>query len=97
MPHVDARSWFATRPADQIERVAFHGAAMQGAYLILAARALGLDSGAIGGFDHDKVDEAFLAGPGWKSNFILNIGYGDATGLYPRNPRLSFEEACLIV
>lgn len=97
MPHVDARSWFASRPPDQIERAAHHGAAMQGAYLILAARALGLDTGAIGGFDHDKVDEIFLAGSGWKSDFLLNIGYGDPAGLHPRNPRLAFEEACRIV
>lgn len=96
MPHVDARSWFATQPADQIERAAYHAAAMQGGYLILAARALGLDSGPIGGFDRGKVDETFLAGSGWKSNFLLNIGYGDPIGLHPRNPRLTFEEACRI-
>ena len=97
MPHVDARSWFATRPADQIERAAFQGGTMQGAYLILAARALGLDAGAIGGFDHAKVDEAFFPESGWKSNFLVNLGYGDPAGLYPRNPRLSFDEACRIV
>jgi 3-hydroxypropanoate dehydrogenase len=96
MPHVDARGWFATRPADQIEHAASHGAAMQGAYLILAARALGLDTGAIGGFDRQRVDDEFLQGTQWRSNFLLNIGYGDPAGLHPRNPRLSFEDACLI-
>ena len=70
---------------------------MQGAYLILAARALGLDAGPLLGFDHAKVDEAFLAGSGWKSNFLLNLGYGDREGLSPRNPRLDFEEACRVV
>jgi 3-hydroxypropanoate dehydrogenase len=97
MPHVDARSWFATQPVDQIERAAFQGGTMQGAYLILAARALGLDSGPIGGFDHAKVDEAFFPEGGWRSNFLLNLGYGDSAGLRPRNPRLSFDEACRIV
>lgn len=96
MPHVDARSWFAARPADQIEHAASHGTAMQGAYLILAARALGLDTGAIGGFDRQRVDADFLQDTGWRSNFLLNIGYGDAAGLHPRNPRLSFDEACVI-
>jgi 3-hydroxypropanoate dehydrogenase len=96
MPQVDARAWFASRPAEEIERAASHGAAMQGAYLILAARALGLDAGPIGGFNRQMVDEAFLAGTGWRSNFILNLGYGDAAGLHPRNPRLTFDEACRI-
>jgi 3-hydroxypropanoate dehydrogenase len=97
MPHVDARAWFASKPADEIERDALHGAAMQGAYLILAARALGLDCGPIGGFDHAQVDAIFFPDDRWKSNFILNLGFGDPTGLFPRNPRLGFEDACRII
>ena len=96
MPHVDARSWFAARPAEQIERAAFQGSSMQGAYVILAARALGLDAGPIGGFDSAKVDAAFFSGGTVRSNFLVNLGYGDPAGLYPRNPRLDFDEACRI-
>ena len=95
-PHVDARGWFATRPKDQIERAAFQGSSMQGAYLILAARALGLDAGPIGGFDNAKVDAAFFADETWRSNFLVNLGYGNRDGLYPRNPRLDFDQACRI-
>ncbi|HTA77493.1 MAG TPA: nitroreductase family protein, partial [bacterium] len=69
----------------------------QGGYFILAARALGLDCGPMSGFDNRKLDEAFFAGTSWKSNFICNLGYGDAAKLHPRGPRLSFEEACRIV
>lgn len=90
-----ARSWF-----DQDEGVAytnaFRGGTLQGAYLIIAARALGLDCGPMGGFDNTKVDELFFAGTHVKSNFLCNLGYGDPKGVYPRNPRLSFEEACRI-
>ena len=57
------------------------------------ARAIGLDTGAMSGFDNAKVDEAFLAGTSWKSNFLVNLGYGDESGLFPRSPRLSFDEA----
>lgn len=67
-----------------------------GGYVILAARALGLDCGPMGGFDNAMVDDLFFAGTGWRSNFLLNLGYGDPTKLYPRNPRLSFEDACRI-
>ena len=96
MPHVDARTWFASRPSDQIERAAFQGSSMQGAYVILAARALGLDAGPIGGFDSAKVDAAFFPDGKTRSNFLINLGYGDREGLYPRNPRLEFDEACRI-
>jgi 3-hydroxypropanoate dehydrogenase len=96
LPHVDARTWFAQRPHDQIERAAFQGSSMQGAYLILAARALGLDAGPIGGFDSAKVDAAFFPDGKWRSNFLVNLGYGDPAGLFPRNPRLEFDEACRI-
>jgi len=96
MPHVDARAWFAGRPAEIIERVAFQGSSLQGAYLMLAARALGLDAGPIGGFDAAQVDAAFFPDTTWRSNFLVNLGYGDPAGLYPRNPRLDFNEACRI-
>jgi 3-hydroxypropanoate dehydrogenase len=96
MPHVDARSWFAGRPAEQLERAAFQGSSMQGAYVILAARALGLDAGPIGGFDAGKVDAAFFPGGRVRTNFLVNLGYGDPAGLFPRNPRLDFDEACRI-
>ena len=75
------------------EKTAFRNGSLQGAYLMLAARAVGLDVGAMSGFDNAKVDELFLMGTGWKSNFLVNLGYGDPAGLFPRSPRLSFDEA----
>ncbi len=95
-PHTDAKAWFAGN-ASLIETTAFRNSSLQGAYLMLAARALGLDCGPMSGFDNAKVDEAFFSGTAIKSNFICNIGYGDETKLFPRSPRLSFEEACKIV
>lgn len=92
-PHADARSWFAGNPAFA-EQSAFRNGTLQGAYLMLAVRSAGLDVGAMSGFDTAKVDELFFAGTTWKSNFLVNIGYGDVQGLFPRNPRLSFDEAC---
>lgn len=92
-PHADARSWFAGNDA-LAETTAFRNGTLQGAYLMLAARALGIDSGAMSGFDNAKVDELFFAGSGWKTNFMVNLGYGDPAGLFPRSPRLSFDEAC---
>ncbi len=92
-PHADARSWFAGNEALANE-TAFRNGTLQGAYLILAARALGLDCGPMSGFDKSVVDEAFLAGRGWKSNFLVNLGHGDPAGLFPRSPRLDFAEAC---
>jgi 3-hydroxypropanoate dehydrogenase len=94
-PHTDARSWFAGK-AEHTLATAFRNATLQGAYLILAARALGLDAGPMSGFDHDKVDAEFFAGTSLRSNFLCNLGYGDPAKLKPRNPRLSFEEACRI-
>lgn len=76
---------------------AFRNSTLQGAYLIIAARALGLDAGPMSGFDNAKVDDAFFPDVPWKSNFLINLGYGDPAKLKPRNPRLSFEEACRIV
>jgi len=96
LPHVDARSWFAHRPPEAIAQAALHGGTMQGAYLIVAARALGLDCGPIGGFDNAAVDAEFFPDGQWKSNFLVNLGYGDPAGLFPRSPRLLFDEACRI-
>jgi len=92
-PHVDARSWFTGKP-DHILTTAFRNSTLQGAYFMLAARALGLDCGAMSGFDNPKVDGAFFPDGKWKSNFLINIGYGDPSKLLPRHPRLRFEEAC---
>ncbi|MBV6634161.1 MAG: malonic semialdehyde reductase [Alphaproteobacteria bacterium] len=94
-PHTDARSWFAGKPA-AIEETAFRNATLQGGYLMLAARALGLDCGPMSGFDKGKVDEAFFAGTTIKSNFLCNLGYGDPVNMHPRSPRFEFGEACTI-
>ncbi|QDQ27953.1 malonic semialdehyde reductase [Chitinimonas arctica] len=94
-PHADARSWFAGNDA-LIQTTAFRNGSLQGAYLMMAARSLGLDCGPMSGFDNAKVDAAFFAGSSIKSNFLINLGYGTAEGLYPRSPRLAFEEACRI-
>jgi nitroreductase len=95
-PHVDARSWFVGNQA-MIESTAFRNSTLQGAYFIQAARALGLDCGPMSGFDNAKLDEAFFAGTTWKSNFICNLGYGDAGHLKERLTRLTFDEACKIL
>jgi 3-hydroxypropanoate dehydrogenase len=92
-PHTDARSWF-TGNAELARQTAFRNGTLQGAYLIVAARALGLDAGPMSGFDNAKVDEAFFVGTSWRSNFLVNLGHGDATGMRPRLPRLDFAEAC---
>lgn len=93
-PHApDARSWFAGNDA-KILAEARRSGTLQGAYLILAARALGLDCGPMGGFDSAHVDAEFFRGTSWRSNFLCNLGYGDASKLHPRGPRLDFEEAC---
>jgi 3-hydroxypropanoate dehydrogenase len=91
-PHADARSWFAGNPG-LAETTAFRNGTLQGAYLIMAARAAGLDAGPMSGFDNAKLDGLFFAGTTWKSNFLVNLGYGDPAGLFPRSPRLSFDEA----
>jgi 3-hydroxypropanoate dehydrogenase len=94
-PHTDARSWFVGNEA-MIQSTAFRNGTLQGAYLILALRGLGLDCGPMSGFDNAKVDEAFFAGTKVRSNFLINIGYGDPAALFPRGPRLEFDEACRI-
>jgi 3-hydroxypropanoate dehydrogenase len=95
-PQRDMRSMFLGKP-DLIEATAFRNSSLQGAYFMLAARSLGLDCGPMSGFDAAKVDAEFFPDGKWKSNFLCNLGYGDSTKLFPRNPRLSFEEACLIL
>ncbi len=95
-PHADAKSWFSGN-YDLAQETAFRNGTLQGGYLILAARALGLDCGPMSGFDNAKVDTAFLADRGWKSNFLVNIGHGDAAALFPRSPRFTFDEACQLL
>ena len=95
-PHGDARSWFVgNQPL--IETTAFRNSSLQGAYLILAVRALGLDAGPMSGFDNETVDREFFPDRRVKSNFLVNIGYGDPSKLPPRGPRLPFEEAVQIL
>ena len=95
-PHADARSWFAGKER-LVEETAFRNSTLQGGYLILAARALGLDCGPLSGFDSAKVDAEFFAGTKLRSNFLVNLGYGDPARLFPRSPRLDFEEACQLL
>jgi 3-hydroxypropanoate dehydrogenase len=96
-PHADAKSWFKDLPENVLEYTALRNGSLQGAYFMLAARALGLDCGPMSGFDNAKVDQAFFAGTTIKSNFLCNLGHGDASKLHPRSPRLSFEEACKVI
>ena len=95
-PHADARAWFAGNEALASE-TAFRNGTLQGAYLIMAARAVGLDAGPMSGFDRARVDEAFFVASGWKSNFLVNLGHGDPAALFPRSPRLAFDEACVLL
>jgi 3-hydroxypropanoate dehydrogenase len=95
-PHTDAKSWFEHREQDNLAWVAMRSASLQIAYLILAARALGLDAGPMSGFDNAKVDAAFFAGTPIRSNVLVNLGVGDPASIFPRSPRLSFDEACRI-
>ena len=94
-PHADAKAWFVGNQP-MIDATAFRNSSLQGAYFIIAARALGLDCGAMSGFDAAKVDAAFSAGTTVKTNFIVNLGHGDASKLFGRSPRLTFEDACRI-
>ncbi|MEQ1930092.1 MAG: malonic semialdehyde reductase [Parvularculaceae bacterium] len=95
-PHTDAKSWFVGNEK-LIETTAFRNGTLQGAYLMIAARALGLDCGPMSGFNNDGVDKEFFAGARVKSNFICNLGYGTDENLFPRAPRLSFDEACKVI
>lgn len=95
-PHTDAKSWFAGNEA-LTEATAFRNSSLQGAYFMIAARALGLDCGPMSGFDADKVNAEFFAGTRIRTNFICNLGYGDPAALFPRSPRPAFDEVCSIV
>ncbi len=94
-PSPNARDMFASNAA-LADITAFRNGSLQGAYLIIAARALGLDCGPMSGFDNATVDQLFFAGTNVKSNFMCNLGYGDVKSIYPRSPRLAFDEACSI-
>jgi 3-hydroxypropanoate dehydrogenase len=95
-PHTDARSWFAGKPKS-IEATAFRNSSLQGGYFIIAARAVGLDCGPMSGFNEDEVNAAFFGGTSIKVNFVCSIGYGDKSKLFPRSPRLAFDEACKVI
>jgi 3-hydroxypropanoate dehydrogenase len=95
-PHTDAKSWFEGKPK-KIEQTAFRNGTLQGAYLIMAARALGLDCGPMSGFDNEAVDKEFFADTNVKSNFLCNLGFGDGADLKPRAPRFRFDQIALIV
>ena len=95
-PHADAKSWFEGNP-QLIEDTAFRNGTLQGAYLIMAARALGLDCGPMSGFDNAKVDEVFFEGTSYRSNFLCNLGIGDRSSLFARSPRFEFDEVAKIV
>ena len=96
VPHFDARSFFAGN-APLIQETAFRNSSLQGAYLILAARAAGLDCGPMSGFDAAKVNAEFFPNGKWKVNFVCNLGHVDASNQHPRAPRLDFEEACVLL
>jgi len=96
-PHADAKTWFKDLPENILEYTALRNSSLQGAYFMLAARSLGLDCGPMSGFNNAKVDELFFAGTTVKSNFLCNLGHGDASKLHPRSPRLAFDEACKMV
>jgi 3-hydroxypropanoate dehydrogenase len=95
-PYADARAWFTSSP-QLAEETAFRNSSMQAAYLISACRALGLDTGPMSGFEREKVDAEFFSANGWKSNLLINIGYGNPLKAHSRLPRLAFEDACGLV
>jgi len=96
-PHTDAKSWFDTKSDAELTTIALRNGSLQGAYLLLAARALGLDCGPMSGFDSTGVDREFWAGTSVQTNFLCNLGHGDSSKVFPRLPRLSFEQACAIL
>jgi 3-hydroxypropanoate dehydrogenase len=95
-PYADAKSWFTSSPEAAYE-TAMRNSSLQGAYLISAARALGLDTGAMSGFDPKLMNESFFSENKWKVNFLINLGYGDGEKAHKRLPRLAFEQACQII
>lgn len=92
-PHEDRRSFFEGKP-DYIEDTAYRNSTLQGGYFMIAARALGLDVGAMSGFSNQIVDEEFLSDKNWKSNFLCNLGYADESALFQKLPRFAFDEVC---
>lgn len=94
--HANAKSWFEGKPG-LIDDAAFRNSSLQGAYLIIAARSLGLDCGPMSGFDADKVNAEFFPDGRFKANFLVNLGYGDASTLHPRAPRFNFNEVCQVL
>lgn len=95
-PYADAKSWFTSSPKAAYE-TAMRNSSLQGAYLISASRALGLDTGAMSGFDANLLNETFFCENKWKVNFLINLGYGDGEKSHKRLPRLTFEQACKII
>lgn len=95
-PSVDWKPFFAGNQT-LIDSTVFRNSSLQGAYLILAARALGLDCGPMSGFDADKVNAEFFPDGKWQVNFLCNLGHGDPASLKPRNPRLRFDDACIVL
>jgi 3-hydroxypropanoate dehydrogenase len=95
-PQAEMKQYFVGKP-DVVEQHALRNGSLEGAYLILAARALGLDCGPMSGFDATKVNAEFFPDGRWKANFLVNLGYGDPSKLHPRNPRLAFEEAVRVL
>lgn len=95
-PRIDPARW-AARPKEALREMALMNGSLQGGYLIMAARALGLDCGPMGGFDHARLDAEFFPDGRWQSNFLCNLGYGDGASIRPRAPRLAFDEACRIL
>ena len=95
-PHTDAKSWFDAKGDAELTTIALRNGSLQGAYLLLAARSLGLDCGPMSGFDNARVDAAFFAGTRIRSNFLVNLGVGDPASIFPRSPRLPFDEAARI-
>jgi 3-hydroxypropanoate dehydrogenase len=97
-PHTDARPWFDGPGKEEVARItAFRNGTLQTAYFMLAARAMGLDCGPMSGFDNAAVDREFFPDGRFQSNFLCNLGYGDPSKLFPRSPRLGFDEACRIL
>jgi 3-hydroxypropanoate dehydrogenase len=95
-PQADFRSYFVgNQPL--IDETAFRNGSLEGAYFIVACRALGLDCGPMSGFDANKVNAEFFPDGKWKANFLCNVGYGERSKLFPRNPRLEFDEACRVL
>ncbi len=92
-PHTDAKSWFAGKP-ELVQATAFRNSSLQGAYLIMAARALGLGCGPMSGFDAERMDATFWAGTAVRTNFVCALGHGDPSKVFARSPRLAFDEAC---